>query len=226
MASQDLISQGALKPWSTWGQYNNIIFAVQRALAKMQTATLVKIISCTNAGDVSPFGFVDVLPLVNQIDGSNPPNPTPHGTVHGLPYLRMQGGSNAIILDPQPGDIGVAVFASRDISQIKSTQDQGNPGSFRSFDFADGIYLGGVLNGTPVQYIRFSAEGIELVSPTAITLTAPEIVVNGALSMSGGNATMTGSLLVDGDILGAGLSLLEHTHTSEEPGTPTSPPIR
>lgn len=225
MASQGLISQGSLKPWSTWGEYNNVLFVVKQTLAKMQTATLVKIVSCTNDGELSPFGLVDVLPLVNQIDGSNPPNPTPHITVHGLPYLRMQGGANAIILDPQPGDIGIAVFASRDISILKSTRAQGNPGSFRQFDFADGMYLGGVLNGTPQQYIRFSATGIEIVSPTAITLTAPQVIINGALGMSGGNATIAEKLTVTGDVEAAGISLQNHTHTSEPVGTPTSPPI-
>lgn len=225
MASQGLLSQGSLKPWSTWGEYNNMLFIVERALGKMQTATLVQIVSCTNDGDVSPVGFVDVLPLVNQIDGSNPPNPTPHITIHGLPYFRIQGGINGIILDPQPGDIGIALFASRDISKVKSTKAQANPGSFRQFDFADGIYLGGVLNGVPEQYIRFTSTGIEIISPTKITLTAPEVVINGALAMSGGDATMTGKLTATGDVEASGISLQNHVHTSEAAGTPTSPPI-
>lgn len=168
MGSQSQVNLGALRPASTQGQYNNIMFAVQQALAKVQTATLVKIVACTNDGDVSPVGTVDVLPLVNQIDGSNPPNPTEHVTIYGLPYLRVLGGESAIILDPKPGDIGVAVFANRDISKVKSTRDQANPGSFRQFDFADGIYLGGLLNGAPQQYIQFSDAGIKIIAP-AIT---------------------------------------------------------
>lgn len=163
MASSPLLS-GQLDPFSTWGEYNNIYFAIQQALVKLQTATLVRIDSCTNDGDLSPVGFVDVTPLVNQIDGSTPPNSTPHITVHGLPYLRMQGGASAIILDPQPGDIGVAVFASRDLSKVKSTKTQANPGSFRSYSFEDGLYLGGMLNATPTQYIQFAPSGISIVA--------------------------------------------------------------
>lgn len=162
MGSQSLGNLGALKPSSTWGEYNNIIFAVQQAINKLQTSTLVRIEACTNDGDLSPVGFADVTPLVNQIDGAG--NPTPHVTVYGLPYLRMQGGTSAIIMDPKPGDIGVAVFASRDISKVKLAKDQANPGSFRSYDFADGIYLGGLLNGTPEQYIRFDDSGISVVA--------------------------------------------------------------
>jgi len=197
---------------------------VESLLGRIQTAMTVKVVSCSNDGGLSPFGTVDVIPLVNQVDGSNPPNPTPHGTVFGLPYLRIQGGTNAIILDPQPGDIGVAVFASRDISLVVRTQAQSNPGSARQFDWADGMYLGGLLNGTPTQYIRFSPEGIEIVSPTQVVITAPAVVINGALSMTGGNATMSGALSVTGDVTGAGISLQEHVHTSETPGSPTSPP--
>jgi hypothetical protein len=218
-------STGQLKPSDTWGQFNNISFLVRQAMVKMQTATLVKIISCTNSGGLSPVGFVDVQPLVNQIDGANPPNSTPHSTVYGLPYQRMQGGSNAVIMDPQPGDIGLAVFASRDISKVKSTQAQANPGSYRSYDFADGMYVGGLLNGTPTQYILFALDGITIVSPTAITLQAPVINIEGSLSMSGGDATMTGMLTTTGDVISDGISLQTHTHTSESVGDPTSPPI-
>lgn len=156
------IPPGALKPSSTWGDYNNIIFVIRQAMVKLQTATLVRVESCTNNGGVSPVGYVDVTPLVNQVDGAG--NPTPHATIFGLPYLRIQGGANAIIIDPKPGDIGMAAFASRDISKVKATKQQANPGSLRTYDYADGMYLGGMLNGTPTQYIRFTDTGIELVA--------------------------------------------------------------
>jgi phage baseplate assembly protein gpV len=240
VASQSPVSLGALTPSSTWGEYNNIAFAIQQAISKMQTATLVRIEACTNAGDLSPVGFVDVTPLVNQIDGSVPANPTPHVTIYGLPYLRLQGGNSAVIIDPQPGDIGVAVFASRDISKVKSTKAQSNPGSYRQYDFADGLYLGGMLNAVPTQYIRFGSAGISIVAPETITLTAPNIVINaamgvtvtapaialdGALASTGGDATMSGKLTTTGDVIAGCKSLKTHTHTSETPGTPTSPPL-
>lgn len=177
LQSQDnAIPSGQQKPASTWGEFNNIMFAVQQAIAKMQTATLVRVESCTNAGGVSPVGFVDVTPLVNQLDSQG--NPTPHITIHNLPYLRLQGGANGIIMDPQKGDIGVCVFASRDISKVKSTKKQANPGSFRQYSFADGMYLGGMLNGTPTQYVQFSTAGIKIYSPVAVVLEAPRVELN------------------------------------------------
>lgn len=210
------VPTGGLTPWSVWGRYNNINFAIQQAIGRMQTATLVRIESCTNDGDLSPVGFVDVTPLVNQIDANG--NPTPHVTIYNLPYLRMQGGTNAIILDPVVGDIGVAVFASRDISKVKTTQGQANPGSFRQYDFADGLYLGGMLNAVPEQYIRFNSEGVEIVSPNKITLNAPDIALIG-------DVTISQSLTVTDDVIGEGISLHNHEHTSGTAGSPTSPPI-
>lgn len=148
---------------------------VQQAIGKLQTATLVRIEKCTNSGGLSPVGFVDVTPLVNQLDGAG--NPTPHVTIFNVPYFRLQGGKNAIIIDPEKGDIGVAVFASRDITKVKATKDAANPGSFRQYSFSDGLYLGGMLNAVPTQYVQFSTAGIRIHSPVKIKLDAPDILL-------------------------------------------------
>lgn len=201
---------GMLQPSTLWGVHNNLQFVIHQALAKIQTATIVKVVSCTNDGGVSPVGTVDVQILVNQISGQSVA--TPHVTMYSLPYLRMQGGANAVILDPEPGDIGIAVFASRDITNVKNTKAQANPGSFRTHDFADGMYLGGLLNGMPSQYVQFSTAGVSIISPSIITLQAPSIVLNGALQQIGGNATMSQSLTVTGEVKGNGITLSTHVH--------------
>lgn len=182
------IPAGFVQPSTMWGVYNQLQFVVQQAIAKMQTATIVKVINCSNDGGVSPVGTVDAQILVNQINGQGVP--TPHVTMYGLPYLRMQGGANAVILDPQPGDLGIAVFASRDISTVVSTKAQANPGSYRQYDFSDGMYLGGLLNAAPSQYIQFTASGIAVVSPSAITVTAPIVSI--------GSGGMVQTLMTDG----------------------------
>lgn len=255
MASQSSdangIPTGQQKPSTTWGDFNNMGFMVQQALGKMQTATLVRIEACTNAGGLSPVGFVDVTPLVNQIDGQG--NPTPHVTIHNVPYFRLQGGANGVIIDPEKGDIGVCVFASRDISKIKATKKQGNPGSLRQYSFSDGMYLGGMLNGTPTQYVQFNADGIRIHSPSLIKLDAPAIVLeaqtvainaststtvttptftvngntvlNGTVAQTGGgSASFSGSMDVDGDVTAQGTSVHTHTHSGVTPGGGTSGP--
>lgn len=182
------------------GEFDRITFMVQQALGKMQTATLVRIESCTNAGGLSPVGYVDVTPLVNQLDGQG--NPTPHVTIYNVPYFRLQGGANGIIIDPQKGDIGVAVFASRDISQVKTTKKQGNPGSHRQYSFADGMYLGGMLNGTPTQYIQFSTAGIRIHSPTRVKIDAPDVLIEAQtveINASTSTTVTTPTFTVNGD---------------------------
>jgi len=217
------LTLGSLKPAATYGEYNNIYFAIAQAINQMQTATLVRVDACTNDGDLSPVGFVDVTPLVNQIDGQG--NPTPHVTIYGLPYLRLQGGANAVIIDPSPGDRGIAVFASRDISLVKTSKAQANPATRRSYNFQDGMYIGGMLNGVPQQYMRFAQSGIEIVSPQSITLKAQNIIVEGVLSQSGGDVTIDQKITAGGDIVGAGISLQHHKHISAAAGQPTSEPI-
>lgn len=209
-------------------------FFVRMILNRISTATEVKIVSCTNAGGLSPVGFVDVQPLVNQVDGNN--QAVPHGVVHTLLYFRLQGGKNAIIIDPEPGDIGLAVFCDHDISSVKASKSQANPGSSRRFDMADGVYVGGNLNGTPSQYVQFSGAGITITSPTAVTVNAPSATVNCATS----NVNATGSAAVTAPSISlgaAGQSLLafvtsafqslfnSHTHPDPQGGN-TSPPTQ
>ena len=166
---------GFLQPSDFWGVYNNLRFFVQQMLSKVQTASIVQVVNCSNSGGVYPVGTVDVQIMVNQISGQG--LSTPHLTMYELPYLRVQGGSNAIIIDPQPGDIGIAVFASRDITNVKNTKAQSNPNTFRMHDFSDGMYLGGLLNGAPSQFLQFNSSGI--------TLQAPEVAVkNGGTALA------------------------------------------
>lgn len=180
---------GQQNPNTMGSKFNADVFLIQSILARISTATLVQVKAVTNDGNVAPVGFVDVLPLVNQVDGLN--NATQHGVVYGIPYFRLQGGQNAIILDPQVDDIGIVIFADRDISSVKANKAQSNPGSRRRFDMADGLYIGGVLNGQPTQYVRFSAGQVELVSPTLVKITAPAVKIYGHLTNNDVNISDT-----------------------------------
>lgn len=164
-------------------EYAALEFTIRSILNRTATAELVKVKSCTNSGGVSLYGFVDVVPLVNQVagDGSN----IPRGVIYRLPYQRVQGGNNAVIIDPKAGDIGLVVFAMRDTSAVKANPQQAvtlatgtdgtPPGSARVYDPADGMYFGGFLNGTPANYVRVSDDEIEVHHGTKVTITAPEV---------------------------------------------------
>ncbi len=175
-SSSNGIPAGQMKTQDNWSMASMVSFSIQQALSRLQTSMPVKIMAVVNAGEVSPVGLVDILPLVNQID--NQGNSVEHTTIYNVPYFRTQGGANAVIIDPQVGDIGIACFASRDISKIKKTKKQGNPGSLRQFSFSDALYIGGILNGTPTQYVQFNSTGIKIHSPNLVNLDSPDVQIN------------------------------------------------
>lgn len=201
-------------------KYNQNTFVVEQLLALVRTATLVQVQKCTNNGALAAVGFVDVLPLVNMTDGLG--NSSKHITLYKLPYCRVQGGLNAIIIDPKPGDIGVAVFADRDISAVKKTKKQSNPGTRRRNSMSDGLYLFGVLNAAPNQYVRFSDDGIEIVDKNGnkIQMTSNGIKFTDCNSQvfemkSGSIAATTTNLTANNDItagLGSGDQVGVRTH--------------
>ncbi len=182
-------NQGAQDPQSDQGEYNTFAFLIAQAIARLSTSGIVKIIAVDDPGGVALAGRVDVQPMVNQLDGSLVQ--WPHGIIYSLPYFRLQGGASAIVITPTVGDIGVALYADRDISTVKATRDFGPPGSLRRFDMADGMYFGGILNAAPTQYILLNADGITLTSPTGVIINA-ESTING-------NTDINGDTVIDGD---------------------------
>ena len=193
---------------------------VRMILGQLATATLVQVKAVTpNDDSLAIGGTVDVVPMVHMLDGSN--NAIPHGPLYSLPFFRLQGGTNAVQIDPKVNDIGVALFASRDISAVKRTRARAAPGSLRQHDMADGLYLGGFLNGVPTQYVRFTASGIEVVSPNAVDIKAPQITLDGAVTVTGDVTGQKGAAFTN-DVTAEGTSVHTHTHKGVQPGSGNS----
>lgn len=170
-------------------EYLAQVYLIKSLISRMATVTLVQVVAVTNTGTTAAVGFVDLQPLVSQVDPDM--NPIRHAVIRNNPYFRMQGGKNAIILDPEVGDVGIALFASRDISAVNSmlaggaaavAQDPILPGSFRQYNMADALYLGGVLNGVPEQFVQFAAGGITITSPHPVTINGTNVNVNASVS--------------------------------------------
>lgn len=188
-------------------------FLIEKFINRMATNALVKVTAVTNSGGVSPVGFVDVIPMVHQTDGLG--NPTPHGEIHHLPYFRLQGGTYAVIIDPKVDDIGYVAFCSRDISAVKRQKKAAAPGSRRRYDWADGLYIGGFLNGTPTDYVRFDATGMALVTTQNLTINAQNVTLD-----------TSGNLVVKGEVTakvgGGQVALSTHHHSGVSTGLGTS----
>ncbi|MDE2426337.1 MAG: hypothetical protein KGO96_10575 [Elusimicrobia bacterium] len=172
-------------------------------------------------GTPGPIGVVDILPLVNQMDGWK--NAIPHGTVYGVNYLRLAGGGNAVINDPVQNDIGLALVSDTDWTTVRSTLAQANPASRRRSNMADAIYIGKIADGgTPEQYVSFTSSGITMKDKSSaemvtsggnVTWTLPgNFVVNGATITSAGEIVLKDGTIVD-------------THTHDDPqGGQVGPP--
>lgn len=240
---------GQMDPSNTSSQFNAIEFLIQQTLGRTRTMIIVQVKKVKNAeggeatDDVEAVGFVDVQPMVNMLDGNG--NSTPHGIVNNMPYTRIQGGKNAVIMTPKVGDIGWAAIADRDISAVKKSKEVSNPGSLREFNLADGVYLGGILNGVPENFVQFTSDDkikvkaksdISVESDTKIVLKAPDIALDGNVSATDGTINVTSDIsttkkitssdAIEGATVKQGNIILgTHRHTSTTPGNPTSQPI-
>jgi len=207
--------------------WQNEKFKMDYFLSKVNTALPVKVVA-VKGGGLAPVGYVDVKPMVRQmaVSGRSIENPV----IHNVPYFRLQGGTNAVIIDPAVGDIGIAVFAQRDISSVKRTRADAGCGSLRMHDLGDAMYIGGVLNQAPAQYIQFSSAGIKVYSPTKVTVEAPEILLDSPLVKVTGNfqqtgtkgtgSTFTGGMTnTGGKVSSNGVVLEDHVHKGVTTGS-------
>lgn len=214
-------------------EYNANDFQIRQQLMRINTAEPVRVQAVDTAART-----VDVLPLVNIVGGGG--DAISQSEIFELPYLRIQGGKNAVVIDPQPGDVGLAVYAMRDVEAVKAAPGQAvNPASARSYDKGDGFYLGGFLNAAPERFLRITDEGVEIegvasiqahgqevtiVADTQITLDAPTVQITGVLVQTGdkgsGQSSFKGGFSnTGGNITSNGVTLETHTHSGVEPGS-------
>jgi len=212
---------------STWNElkdandYASFVYKMRSVLSQMNTALPVKVVAVNGTG-TSPVGVVNVQPLVTQLKVSGEPvNPA---VLTNVPYCRIQGGHNAFIVDPEPGDIGIAVFASRDISGVKNAKSMSPPSSRRMYSVSDAMYIGGVLNRAPTQWVYIKADGeINVKATQKIVLDAPLIEVHGNLTQTGRagqTATFVGGIKnTGGEISSNGIVLETHVHPGVSRGS-------
>jgi hypothetical protein len=213
------IAKPLQQPISAATREQAIQFMILQRLLRVQTATLVQV-QAVHGGGLGPVGTVDVLPLVDQVDGAG--NAIPHVTLYGRPYVRWQGGLNAVILDPKVGDLGLIVFGSRDLSAVIKSKQHGPPPTARNFAYPDGLYVAGMLNGTPQNYVQFLENGaINVVSTVSISLQAPEINITGTVNANGARISEAGEVT---DALGIVLGTHEHSGVSSGSSN-TGPPV-
>lgn len=196
-------------------QYGVLAFIVEQLLGGVRTFVPVQVVAVIGGGVGTVPPKVDVHPMVKQMDGIG--TTTPHGNVLSLPVMRWKCGNGSIIADPVVGDIGLAAISDRDMSAVVASGAESAPGSFRRFNLADGVYLGGILGPVPTQYIAFTSTGVKVSDKNG-----------NVIEMKAGSIAITGNVTVTGTVIsGFGgadqVGLQTHSHTANNvaptPGT-------
>ena len=181
-------------------------YIIETLISNVNTLTLVKVIAVSVPVDeLAPIGFCSIQPLVQKVDGNN--NVYPRGVIENVPYLRMQGGTNAIVLDPVVGDVGLAGFCDRDISMVKRTGKEAAPNTLRQYDINDAVYLFSCIAAMPSQYIHFKSSGIDI-------KTTGDLNINGLVIKSDGTL-----ITKDGDTVD------KHDHSGVASGSSSTAPM-
>lgn len=158
---------------------------VRSLMGKNHTLMLGEVMAVTQeASNASAVGFLSVRPMVFMVDGSN--NNYARATINNVPFFRLQAGGNAVILNPKVGDIGLIAYCERDISMVKRSKKQAAPNSRRQFNINDAVYLGGMLNSAPTQYIQFLDSGMNIKTTGNVNINGLTIAPNGTLTLANG----------------------------------------
>ena len=183
---------------------------VRSLMGKNHTLMLGEVMAITQeASSTAAVGYLSVRPMVFMVDGSN--NNYARATINNVPFFRLQAGVNAVILNPKVGDIGLIAYCERDISMVKRNKKQAAPNSRRQFNINDAVYLGGMLNGVPSQYIHFTDNKIIVKAATEIVLDAPQVTATGKFTASGIIESLS-------DVVAKAISLFSHKHGGVQSG--------
>ena len=212
--------------------YNAENFHIRQEINKINTAEPATVGSVSGGG-VAKAGTLSATPMVNLVAGTG--EGIEQSPLFTIPYFRYQGGENAVIVDPKPGDVGLNVYAMRDTEVMKQGDGSPcNPGSARRYSKGDGFFFSSFLNKQPRRYVMVDDEGITLddgeggrleLKGGRLTITAPNgVTVNapGNVAIDAPETTFTGQVKANGNMTAGKISMQGHRHTGVEAGPDTS----
>lgn len=193
-------------------ELNALHFMMQSiVLGMVNTAIPVRVDAVMRPSEGGGAGYLSATPLIKQRNAAG--EALPMVTIPRLRWFRLQHGTAALICDPKPGDIGLAVFAQQDVSALKGGNDPVQPASFRCYDMSDGFYFGGFWGATPTTFVKIEDNGeITITAPSSVTVNTVTATVNAQESakIDSPKVTITGdtkiekTLSVVGKITGTG----------------------
>lgn len=150
----------------------------------------------------------------------------PRAQVASIPIFTMGGGGFVLDFPLNPGDLGYILASDRDVSLFLQSYEPSAPNTARMFSFSDGLFLPLVMTGYTIaegdagNAVLQNLDGTVKISlgTAAITITAPNVIIDGALAATGGisisggatpinitgNFQLTGDFAMTGDMLVTG----------------------
>lgn len=159
-----------LKPESSKTDTGAIDYIFEKLLADKTFIELVTVVA-----SYPDTQTIDVKPLVCRTDPAS--NPVANSVVHGVACLRWQCGGSAIIMDPVIGDIGLMLATDRDSSAVRLSREESQPITKETHSRSDGIYLGGLLNMHPSQFIELKDGMINISTPDTVNISCKDAKV-------------------------------------------------
>lgn len=194
----------------------------------VNTAAQVSISGGDAAGPDAPAGTASCQPMVGATDNFGQVMPT--AAANGAPYFRLQAGNMAIVIDPRPGDTGLAVYTKADSSGAAAGQEGASPpASNRPFDPANGFVFGGFKNAAPESYIELNPDSneINIKSKNACKITIEtegEVTIKGSKIVLDGPIEAKGGIQVSGGSLSTDTATFDtHTHPGDGGGNTGAP---
>lgn len=148
-------------------------------------AFFIELVEVRAMRGTAPNLVVDVIPLVTRTDPSGAT--IQNSEIFNVPVFRLQRGASAIIMNPEPGDIGMIAVCDRDNSIARANRKQSVPGSKRMHSKSDALYLGGFLNPQPAEYVEFTSSGINIKSPGTVNINGLKVLSDGRLQLVDGS---------------------------------------
>ena len=180
-------------------EYNVLDFVIRSIVCGLvNTAIPVRVDKVERPAEGGGAGYLSATPLIKMRSAKG--DALDVVSIPKLRWFRLQHGTAAIIVDPKPGDIGLAVFAQQDVSALNGGSEPIQPGSFRCYSISDGFYFGGFWGQKPTTFIRIEDNGqVTVTAPQSVVVNSIDVTVNasGSTKIDSPSVTITGDTTIE-----------------------------
>ena len=200
--------KGYLEENTNSNEFNKISFIIRQSILGTVDTCFIGLVQTVNTDKT-----VDVLPLVNGVDGNG--NAIERTVVFNLPYLKYQGGECSVDIIPVVGDIGLVCITKDDSSSALENKQPSIPPSEKKYNKSNGFYIASIASTckTAKHSLTIRDEGITIsttgninVSCTEASISASKVTIDSSDVNLGGAGGK--KVALDGDTVVSGSTVI------------------